>query len=166
MSRFDPMLWSNELTALIKARPEVLNEWVLVNRGFYRYACGIGGTNDWASITFKELDTRETKLASETRCGRAVGFKTKGEWRRYLTRYRIKVLTYNKKGESDWGAGSRGQTFNKVFCAKLRDLVEQYTNGDWHVTDKYFEYCIPNALDGRKDKVESVFAKPPSAPTI
>ena len=166
MSHFDPALWSNELTALIKARPEVLNEWVLVNWGFYRYACGIGGTNDWASVTFKELDTRETKLASEIRCIRALGFKTKGEWRRYLTRDRIKTLTYNKKGEPDWGAGSRGQTFNKVFCAKLRDLVKQYHDGKWHVTDKYFKYCTPAALDGRKDKVESISAHPPCAPTI
>ena len=163
MSKFNPTLWSNELTAIIKARPEVLNEWVLVNRGFYRYACGIGGTNDWASITFKELDTRETKLARETRCGHAVGFKTKGEWRRYLTRDRIKALTYNKKGEPDWGAGSRGQTFNKVFCAKLRDLVEQYANGDWHVVDKYFERCTPDALDGREDKAEPVA---PFAPAV
>lgn len=141
-------LYLEELNNVISSRPEILNEWVLANRGFNQYAGGICGVNRWGSITFKEMDVDE-----HNRPIRCLGFRTKGEWRKYLSKEYIKDLTYCVKG-TPTPYGHIGAIGNTIKSFKLKDLLAQYPSGKWYVKEGPFDFfddhVVPNAIDGRK----------------
>ena len=146
------MLYTDELNTMISSRPEILNEYVFANRGFHQYAGGICGVDRWGSITFKEMDVDE-----HNRPIRCLGFRTKGEWRRYLSKDYIKERTHCIKG-TPTPYGHIGAYRNEIRSVKLKDLLKQYESGKWSIKEGPFdffdEYASIYAYDGRKYAAE------------
>lgn len=160
---FPVSLWSEEVTKLIKARPEVADEWVLLHRGWHQYAAGICGITHWSAIVFRSFD-RDTMVAE--------GFKRKGDYKRELERDYIKSLKQYIAGSKDGTYGHVGRQVCTIKCMKLRDILKtspQCGEGhEWRIDlgnfDPYHQYGTARAVDGRKHKCVAPVA--PAAPTI
>ena len=153
---FPISLYSKDLTKLLEARPEVADEWVLLNRGWHQYAAGICGIDHWCAIVFMSFD-RETFVAH--------GFDKKGDWRRFLDKDYIKSLTRYVAGSKDGTYGHVGRQVNNVKCVRFRDLISIFKNSsdpeckyfiDLKKLDPYHQYGFPRAIDGRKHMVNPV----------
>lgn len=156
---FPISLWNGEVTKLLKARPEVADEWVLLHRGWHQYARGICGIDHWSAIVFRSFD-RDTMVAE--------GFKRKGDYGRELESDYIKSLKQYIAGSKDGTYGHVGRQVCTIKCMKLRDLLKECPNWadhEWGIDlgkfDPYHQYGPPRAVDGRKHMRTT-----PAAPTI
>ena len=141
---FPISLYSKDLTKLLKARPEVADEWVLLNRGWHQYAEGICGIDHWCAIVFMSFD-RETFVAH--------GFDKKGDWRRVLDPKYARDLTKKKIKGTPSPYGEVGAHYRIVRVYRFKDIVHLSNDGSCYYfvdINRYFHNSTPCAIDARQ----------------